>query len=88
MVSSLDAGILIQYIFTAIGALISTHLHSSHVGPPLTFASLSLAVFLLQLFREFLQTSLLHFLIAPDDTLLIFILLLFSQKSDCASFPV
>lgn len=43
---------------------------------------------LLQLLREFLQTSLLRFLIAPDDTLLIFSLLLFSQESNCSSFPV
>lgn len=60
----------------------------ARLAPPLTATGLSLASRLLQLFREFLQTSLLRFLIAPDDTLLIFSLLLFSQESDCSSFPV
>ncbi len=63
-----------------------THSHTSCT--PLTPACLILASCLLQLFGEFLQTSLSHFLIAPDDTLLIFSLLLFSQESDCSSFPV
>lgn len=69
-----------------------THKHTQtqhkNVASPLTPAGLGLASCLLQLFREFLHTSLLRFLITPDDTLLIFSLLLFSQESDCSSFPV
>ena len=61
---------------------------STTLVPPLTPAGLSLAPCLLQLFWEFLQTSLLGFLTAPNDTLLIFSPPLFSQESYCSSLPM
>lgn len=67
---------------------INPHNTRIHIPPPLTPAGLNLASCLLQLLREFLQTSLLCFPIVPDDTLLIFSILLFSQERDCSSFPM
>lgn len=75
-------------MFTSIDLEWCGSLHISTHASRTTPEVLRLATGLRQICQEFLWTPLLLFLIALDDTLLIFSPLLFSQERDCSSSPV
>lgn len=75
-------------VFTSMALEWCGSLHISTHASRTTPEVLRLATGPRQICQEFLWTPLLLFLIALDDTLLIFSPLLFSQERDCSSSPV